>query len=332
MRIIAPMMILIMMTSTLAGCTGGDPDGGGNDEINMDILNQLIDDNLQDFVNNTTITVENHYHNNTTIINDNTDNSVSNINGSGSISTLKMFTVEWNYIDYLKDEHLENPGERIVTLTEGNNNSTNGVGDNSLLFSYGYNGYVIELRLNCREYMHYEYYWDWNEWEDWLIDNYGYNNNAGDIASDIYYDIRNNWNSGFSASAQCSMPSSGIWNENRVYVDDILLYEIELEEGEAISIIVNGPDLTTDVNCVDGYGTGVGNGTSTSYIGGQSECTVSGYVSSLSYYSVSFTSDIYDIYVGRYMTDYRWFFDSITPESFAVYFTLNQVEVHDFED
>ena len=55
MRIIAPMMILIMMTSTLAGCTGGDPDGGGNDEIDMDILNQLIDDNLQDFINNTTI-------------------------------------------------------------------------------------------------------------------------------------------------------------------------------------------------------------------------------------------------------------------------------------
>ena len=61
MRIIAPMMILIMMTSTLAGCTGGDPDGGGNDEINMDILNQLIDDNLQDFVNNTSVTVTNNY-------------------------------------------------------------------------------------------------------------------------------------------------------------------------------------------------------------------------------------------------------------------------------
>ena len=77
MRIIAPMMILIMMTSTLAGCTGGDPDGGGNDEIDMNILNQLIDDNLQDFINNTTITVENHYHNNTTVMNDNTDNSIS---------------------------------------------------------------------------------------------------------------------------------------------------------------------------------------------------------------------------------------------------------------
>ena len=82
MRIIAPMMILIMMTSTLAGCTGGDPDGGGNDEIDMDILNQLIDDNLQDFINNTTITVENHYHNNTTILNN--DYSQTNFSGSSS--------------------------------------------------------------------------------------------------------------------------------------------------------------------------------------------------------------------------------------------------------
>ena len=37
----APMMILIMMTSTLAGCTGGDPDEGGNDSS---ILNQLINE------------------------------------------------------------------------------------------------------------------------------------------------------------------------------------------------------------------------------------------------------------------------------------------------
>ena len=70
MRIIAPMMILIMMTSTLAGCTGGDPDGGG--EIDTDAVNNLIDQNLQDFINNTTITVNqeihNHYHNNTTIV------------------------------------------------------------------------------------------------------------------------------------------------------------------------------------------------------------------------------------------------------------------------
>ena len=55
MRIVAPMMILIMMTSTLAGCTGGDPDSGG--EMDTDAINDLIDQNLQDFINNTTITV-----------------------------------------------------------------------------------------------------------------------------------------------------------------------------------------------------------------------------------------------------------------------------------
>ena len=60
MRIIAPMMILIMMTSTLAGCTGGDPDSGG--EMDTDAINDLIDQNLQDFINNTTITVNQEIH------------------------------------------------------------------------------------------------------------------------------------------------------------------------------------------------------------------------------------------------------------------------------
>jgi hypothetical protein len=31
-RIVATMMILVMMTSTLAGCTGGDPEGGEIDD------------------------------------------------------------------------------------------------------------------------------------------------------------------------------------------------------------------------------------------------------------------------------------------------------------
>ena len=86
MRIVAPMMILIMMTSTLAGCTGGDPDGGGNDEINMEILNSLIDDNLQDFVNNTTVEVTNNYYD--------SDNSttINYVNGT-SIMTSTLHTM-----------------------------------------------------------------------------------------------------------------------------------------------------------------------------------------------------------------------------------------------
>ena len=102
----AALLALVLVSGSLAGCTG-DPDEGGNDEFDSEALQDLIDQNLQDFINNTSVTVyqeiHHHYHNNTTI--DNTDNSVSNVNGSGagSGSMLHMFTVDWSdeyYLDY----------------------------------------------------------------------------------------------------------------------------------------------------------------------------------------------------------------------------------------
>ena len=327
MRIIAPMMILIMMTSTLAGCTGGDPDGGGNDEIDMDILSQLIDDNLQDFINNTTITVENHYHNNTTVMNDNTDNSVSNINGSNSASTLKMFTVEWDREQMIMDVETIQPGLKMVTLTGGGDEQNGTVGDNTLLFTYGYNGYVIELRMNCNEYIHYQNFWDDEEWYDWLIDNYG---SAGDwrdtddLARDIEQDIYNNWYNGFDAYQQCYFSSGHS-------IQDIVLYEIEIVQGEAISILVNGLYITTDVNCADGYGTGIGNGTSTGYIGGQSDCVVSG-STNLNYQASGSYSGNIDPYTNRDIVEYNWYISGTTPSSFAVYFNSHIVEVYDLEE
>ena len=75
-------MTLLMIASALAGCTSGDPDGDGTSGIDMEILNEMIDDNLQDFINNTSVTInqEIHYHNNTTVVNnyDETNNEFSN--------------------------------------------------------------------------------------------------------------------------------------------------------------------------------------------------------------------------------------------------------------
>lgn len=76
-------MTLLMIASALAGCAGGDPDGDGDYGIDTDTLNQMIEDNLQDFINNTTVTVnqEIHYHNNTTyIIDDSQQTDVTNHN------------------------------------------------------------------------------------------------------------------------------------------------------------------------------------------------------------------------------------------------------------
>ena len=86
MRAIAVPMILLMLSASLAGCTGGDPDGNDESSIDMDILNQMIDDNLQDFINNTTITVVNNHYSNDS-------NEVTNhINSSSGDSTWKIMT------------------------------------------------------------------------------------------------------------------------------------------------------------------------------------------------------------------------------------------------
>ena len=61
-------LTLLMIASALAGCTSGDPDGDGGMGIDADLLDQLIQDNLQDFINNTTVTVNQdttHYSNET---------------------------------------------------------------------------------------------------------------------------------------------------------------------------------------------------------------------------------------------------------------------------
>jgi hypothetical protein len=119
MRIIAPMMILIMMTSTLAGCTGGDPDSGG--EMDSDAINDLIDQNLQDFINNTTITVNqeihHHYYNN---------------------STTNDYTVEYNNTTVNEGDSIVNEGDDN-NLNEWSNTSYNLGGAE---FGNGVNGTV----------------------------------------------------------------------------------------------------------------------------------------------------------------------------------------------
>ena len=75
----ATLMALVLVSSMLAGCTS-DPDGGGGDEIDSDALQDLFDEHFQDFLNNTTITVINNYHNNTTYVVDDGDYSTTVVN------------------------------------------------------------------------------------------------------------------------------------------------------------------------------------------------------------------------------------------------------------
>jgi len=76
MKTKAVLMALAMMTTALAGCTSGTD---GVPEMDEDALNELIQDNLQDFINNTTVVVNQdfHYHNNTTYVVDDGDYSTT---------------------------------------------------------------------------------------------------------------------------------------------------------------------------------------------------------------------------------------------------------------
>ena len=79
-------LTLLMIASALAGCTSGDPDGDGEMGIDAELLDQLIQDNLQDFINNTTVTVVNNHYSNDS-------NEVTNhINSSSVYSTLSIMT------------------------------------------------------------------------------------------------------------------------------------------------------------------------------------------------------------------------------------------------
>ena len=73
-----------MLTTGLAGCTGGDPDGGGNDEFDAETLQGMIEAGLQDFMNNTTVEITNNYYTNET------STTTNNMNGSGGVSSSSL--------------------------------------------------------------------------------------------------------------------------------------------------------------------------------------------------------------------------------------------------
>ena len=292
------LMVLVLVSSTLAGCTG-DPDGGGNDEIDSDALQDLFDEHFEDFINNTTITVNNHYHNNTTVVNNdyntnhdynNTTNvdggEINNYNqyngsGAGSDSIMQMFTVNWNHAD---DIQIIDYGSKIVTLNDTLQQTS---GEPNLLYALVYNGNLIEFRdVNCEQF--YSYAWvDDNDWEDYLENNYGYESGLNTAANQL----ENFWvnNAHYSSSSlpvnadgervsqQCSFNTYSTYHYPTVF-------QIQLSVGQALDFmsLPNLDDITLE--CDDGFSGSSSNGSVGNYLGGQANCTVSGIARVTSYH------------------------------------------------
>jgi hypothetical protein len=243
MRIIAPMMILIMMTSTLAGCTGGDPDSGGNDNIDMDVINSLVDDNLQDFINNTTITVNNHYHNNTTIVNN--DNSNTNISGTSSLlgngsSNGIIRTIDFVFnLDYLWGNSPIIPGDRTNNYTTTWNYydyPTNSERTDIFTFDCGIY-YLVGSANSSNE----QTYWENSNYYDDAWSDNGYNNTL----RDIFLNVANEEALRFT----CDEDFYGHQSNVNYYSEKI--YEFTIPEGYALMCIrgdYSNPEILSSTN------------------------------------------------------------------------------------
>jgi hypothetical protein len=104
----------------LAGCASGDPDGDGTSGIDMEILNEMIDDNLQDFINNTSVTVVNNHYSNES-------NEVTNhINSTSSDSVYRIMTGAIAGVENTGNISSENDHVLLVRgdVTTGTNSSS----------------------------------------------------------------------------------------------------------------------------------------------------------------------------------------------------------------
>ncbi len=363
----ATLMALVLVSSALAGCTG-DPDGGGNDEIDSDALQDLFDEHFEDFINNTTITVNNHYHNNTTVVNNDYDtnndyNNTTNVDGGeinnynqyngsgvGSDSIMQMFTVNWAH----SDVQIIDYGSRMVTLNDTLQQTS---GNPNLLYALIYEGNLIEFEdVNCEQFYNFAAISD-NQWELYL--EYTYGGYAGSEAYQLedfwrenaYY---TNSNHPVNSNGETVRDQCPAFDGNSYEYYYTTVFEIELSMGEALDFL-SLPDLDDIIlECDDGYSGSSSNGSVGSYLGGQADCTVSGIAEvreNLRYERTYWnwetgnnTSGNIPSYIDTSNIPDWWFIGSwyyyggsdghtfsYTPTEFAVYFTTYFVEVYELD-
>ena len=294
-------MVLVLVSSTLAGCTS-DPDGGGGDEIDSDALQDLFDEHFQDFLNNTTITVNNHYYNNSTYVTDDgdyssttnieynnttinegdesstnnynnqTDNDYSSsslnysLNGSGGGSTVQAFRVIWDMDGRFSSTNF---GARDLVI----NGTVQSPGWTGSELSYQYNGYLIKLSFTCEEFINAYYKQQHENWEDWIFDEYGGSQSqAQNLGYSISQDISEIfwgddgaegycWRYGDSYPPVNDNPSYFNSDEYEREIHYTTVFEISLSTGQAIELLSIPHLHNITLECDDGFSTSSGNGT-----------------------------------------------------------------------
>jgi len=258
-------LTLLMIASALAGCTSGDPDGDGEMGIDTDMLNDLIEDNLQDFINNSSVTVhqEIHYHNNTTYV----DNSESNMNvggGSGANGSLSGSIMQVYRIQDSAPYQMEDFGN--ITLIQDGILQYPAIGiAPDLIYTIG--STTISLTLTCNEFYNAHSQMYPEHWRDWLRYERGLDSSdAYHTGEQIWYDMNRLAD---EADQYCMLD----WGDEVYFSSEML--EIELLMGETMQFIDITGYWDYNISCDDGY---FNNGDrwdvdDNNLLGGWSDCT-----------------------------------------------------------
>ena len=251
MKTRAVSMVLLMIASALAGCTSGDPDGDGEMGIDTDVLNQMIEDNLQDFINNSSVTVHHtiHQHNNTTVVNNyyqttneyqnttNVDggevvnnnydqsNNSWNMGGNGSNSGAILHAIDFEFtLNELWGNSEIQPGDRnnmytVVNWTYYDYNTNQERTDD---FTFSCSSYYLVGSANVTNI---QPYWNDSSYYEEAWDDNGYNSTLRDIMHNFAYDS--------DLRFTCDETFFGYSDGDNTYAE--IIYRITVPEGFAFS-------------------------------------------------------------------------------------------------
>ena len=224
MKAHAATLAMLMIASSLAGCTTTGTDGVPEVTLDDEDIETFLDDYFQDFVNNSSVVInqEIHYHNETTV-NEGDDSSVRHYNGSGPGAP----TV--HVLDMVIDSSLL-PSEDEEEIPDYRSNS--------LVVQYEYYDFSTEEQRNddftiaCNAYYLIESNSYWNDssnyYSVWI---YEYNETMADV---LQY-----WSGDSLVEETCG---ANAFPSNMVNADFIETYDviIEIPEGYVLSCI---PDV-----------------------------------------------------------------------------------------
>ena len=222
---------LLMIASSLAGCTTAGTDGVPEVTLDDEDIETFLDDYFQDFVNNSSVVInqEIHYHNETTV-NEGDDSSVRHYNGS---SPQTHIVIERTYLASNFD--LENREDRITNTFSRTGEFYDWEADNWA---------VMTLEVSCSVFHldgPYGSYWNESSWEsrNWYEGQWYnlYNDTIAGLLTGVVQESQDNIRTNCDPYYQ-----SSVYDEEYIHLGDI-----SIPAGHGM-ICSGSPQMYRDVN------------------------------------------------------------------------------------